>query len=296
MRYIVSHRTSYRYATTVDLAQHIAHLRPRAFPGQAVTDCTLLVDPPPNAHARHTDHFGNLVDSFRIDQAHTVLIIEMRSHVDVALPVPPGPDTTPPWETVAATLASAFPASVTAAEFTHPSPLVMIGPEAAAYALLSFPAGRPILAGAMDLIHRIRTDFTYTPGATDVSTPLDEVFARRLGVCQDFAHVGIAALRALGLAAGYVSGYIRTYPRAGGAELRGADASHAWIAVWCGPEAGWVHLDPTNDLIARDEHVIVAWGRDFSDVSPVRGMILGGGAHHYGVNVELRPMQAAPAD
>ncbi len=296
MRYIVSHRTSYRYTATVDLAQHIAHLRPRAFPGQAVTDCTLLVDPPSNAHALHTDHFGNLVDSFRIDEAHTVLIIEMRSHVDVALPIPPDPDTTPPWETVAATLASAFPASVTAAEFTHPSPLVMIGPEAAAYALPSFPAGRPVLAGAVDLIHRIRTDFTYTPGATDVSTPLDEVFARRLGVCQDFAHVGIAALRALGLAAGYVSGYIRTYPRAGGAELRGADASHAWIAVWCGPEAGWVHLDPTNDLIARDEHVIVAWGRDFSDVSPVRGMILGGGAHHYGVNVELRPMQPAPAD
>ncbi|HKU97759.1 MAG TPA: transglutaminase family protein [Vineibacter sp.] len=290
MRYAVSHRTSYRYAATVDLAQHIAHLRPRVFPGQTVTDCTLLVDPPPPSHGVHTDHFGNHVDSFRIEQAHTVLIIEMRSQVEVALPAPPDPTATPPWESVAAALAAAFPASVTAAEFTYASPLVVIGPEAVAYAQPSFPAGRPILVGALDLIRRIRTDFTYTPGATDVSTPLNDVFARRVGVCQDFAHVGIAALRALGLAAGYVSGYIRTYPRPGGAELRGADASHAWIAVWCGPEAGWIHLDPTNDLIVRDEHVIVAWGRDFSDVSPVRGMILGGGAHHYGVSVELRPL------
>jgi transglutaminase-like putative cysteine protease len=290
MRYAVSHRTSYRYAATVDLAQHIAHLRPRSFPGQSVADCTLLVDPPPAAQTVHTDHFGNQVDSFRVEQAHTVLIIEMRSQVEVALPAPPAPAATPPWEDVRAGLAAAFPASVTAAEFMHASPLVAIGPEAAAYAQPSFPARRPILAAALDLIRRIRADFTYTPGATDISTPLHEVFARRVGVCQDFAQVGIAALRALGLAAGYVSGYIRTYPRPGVAALRGGDASHAWVAVWCGPEAGWVHLDPTNDLIVRDEHVIVAWGRDFSDVSPVRGMILGGGTHHYGVSVELRPV------
>jgi transglutaminase-like putative cysteine protease len=290
MRYAVSHRTSYRYDTTVDLAQHIAHLRPRSFPGQSVADCALLVDPPPPARITHTDHFGNLVDSFRIEQAHTVLIIEMRSRVDVVLPAPPDPVSTPPWEDVRASLAAAFPASASAAEFTHASPLVAIGEEAIAYARPSFPAGRPILSGALDLIRRIRADFSYTPGATDISTPLDEVFARRVGVCQDFAHVGIAALRALGLAAGYVSGYIRTYSRPGGAELRGADASHAWIAVWCGPETGWIHLDPTNDLVVRDEHVTVAWGRDFSDVSPVRGMILGGGTHHYGVSVELRAL------
>jgi transglutaminase-like putative cysteine protease len=214
----------------------------------------------------------------------------MRSQVEVSLPAPPDPAATPAWETVRTALSAAFPASVTAAEFLHASPLVAIGPEALAYAQPSFPAGRPVLAGALDLIRRIRGDFTYSPGATDISTPLDEVFARRVGVCQDFAHVAIAALRALGLAVGYVSGYIRTYHRADGAALRGADASHAWIAVWCGPEAGWVHVDPTNDLIVRDEHVIVAWGRDFSDVSPVRGVILGGGAHHYGVSVDLRPL------
>lgn len=291
MRYAVSHRTSYRYATTVDLAQHIAHLRPRSFPGQTVSACSLLVEPMPPALTTHTDHFGNHVDSFRIDEAHTALVIEMCSEVEVSLPAPPDPRSTPPWEDIRAALAVAFPASVTAAEFVHASPLVAIGPEALAYAQPSFPAGRPILTGALDLIRRIHDDFTYTPGATDISTPLNEVFSRRVGVCQDFAHVGIAALRALGLPAGYVSGYIRTYPRAGAAALRGADASHAWLAVWCGPEAGWLHLDPTNDLIARDEHVIVAWGRDFSDVSPVRGMILGGGKHHYGVSVDLHPLE-----
>lgn len=290
MRYAVSHRTSYRYDTTVDLAQHIAHLRPRSFPGQSVADCALLVDPPPPVRSTHTDHFGNLVDTFRIEQAHTVLIIEMRSQVDVSLPAPPDPASTPPWEEVRSSLATAFPASPAAAEFTHASPLVAIGGDALAYGLPSLPAGRPILSAALDLIRRIRADFSYTPGATDIATPLDEVFTRRVGVCQDFAHVGIAALRASGLACGYVSGYIRTYPRPGGAELRGADASHAWIAVWCGPEAGWIHLDPTNDLIVRDEHVIVAWGRDFSDVSPVQGMILGGGTHHYGVSVDLRAL------
>jgi transglutaminase-like putative cysteine protease len=291
MRYAVSHRTSYRYATSVDLAQHVAHLRPRSFPGQAVSACVLLVDPHPPLHTIHTDHFGNHVDSFRIEEAHTVLTIEMRSHIDVALPPLPDPASTPAWEEVRDSLAVAFPASVTASEFIHASPLVVSGPEALAYAQASFPPRRPILEGALDLIHRIHAEFTYAPGATDVSTPLPDVFARRLGVCQDFAHVGIAALRALGLPASYVSGYIRTYPRPGTAMLRGADASHAWLAIWCGPQAGWVHLDPTNDLVAQDEHVIVAWGRDFSDVSPVRGMILGGGRHDYGVSVELRPLE-----
>jgi transglutaminase-like putative cysteine protease len=290
MRYAVSHRTSYRYATTVDLAQHIAHLRPRNFPGQSVSGCSLLVDPQPSIRAVHTDHFGNMVDSFRIEEPHTVLTIEMRSQVDVSLPAPPAPAITPPWEDIRDSLAAAFPVSATAAEFIHASPLVAVGPQALAYARTSFPAQRPILVGALDLIHRIRAEFTYAPGVTDISTPLDAVFDQRQGVCQDFAHVGIAALRALGLPAGYVSGYIRTHPRPGAEMLRGADASHAWFAVWCGPVTGWVHLDPTNDLVAHEEHVIVAWGRDFSDVSPVRGVILGGGRHDYGVGVDLQPL------
>ena len=157
------------------------------------------------------------------------------------------------------------------------------------YGAQSLTPGRPILAAARELTSRIKADFEYDPDATDISTPLGEVFAGKAGVCQDFAHVEIAALRAHGLAAGYVSGYIRTVHSKEEITLRGADASHAWVAVWCGAAAGWVHLDPTNDLVAKEDHVVVAWGRDFSDVSPLRGVILGGGSHSYGVAVTLVP-------
>jgi transglutaminase-like putative cysteine protease len=290
MRYRVSHRTTYRYAHPVDLAQHLAHLRPRTLPGQSVARCDVVVEPATDARATHVDHFGNAVDSFRIDTAHQELVVEMRAEIDVSLPPPPPAEATPLWTDLRDALAAPFPAEIAAAEFTHASPLVAPDEAALAYAKPSFPAGATILAGARDLTRRIRADFAYTPGATDISTPLAEVFARRVGVCQDFAHVQIAALRSLGLPAAYVSGYIRTYRDPGQAGLRGADASHAWVAVWCGAEAGWVHLDPTNDLVAHEEHVIVAWGRDFADVSPVRGIILGGGHHTYGVEVELAPL------
>lgn len=290
MRYRVSHRTTYRYSSSVDLAQHLAHLRPRALPGQAVTRCDVTVEPAADARITHVDHFGNTVDSFRIDTAHDELVVEMRAEVDVALPAPPPAETTPSWTDLRDALAAPFPAEIEAVEFTHASPLVTPDDTALAYARPSFPGGATILQGARDLTRRIHADFAYTPGATDISTPLAEVFARRVGVCQDFAHVQIAALRSLGLPAAYVSGYIRTYRDPGEAALRGADASHAWVAVWCGAEAGWVHLDPTNDLVAHEEHVIVARGRDFADVSPVRGIILGGGHHTYGVEVELVPL------
>lgn len=273
----------------MDLAQHLAHLRPRSLPGQTVARCEVTVEPAADARTTHVDHFGNTVDSFRIDTAHDELVVEMRAEVDVALPTPPPAEATPPWNELRDALAAPFPVETEAVEFAHPSPLVAPDDAALAYARPSFPEGVPILQGARDLTRRIRADFAYTPGATDISTPLAEVFARRVGVCQDFAHVQIAALRALGLPAAYVSGYIRTYRDPGEAALRGADASHAWVAVWCG-DAGWVHLDPTNDLVAREEHVIVAWGRDFADVSPVRGIILGGGHHTYGVEVELMPL------
>lgn len=290
MHYRVSHRTSYRYSSSVDLAQHLAHLRPRTFPGQTVTQCEVTVEPAPDERATHTDHFGNAVDSFRIDGAHEELLVEMRADIEVSLPVPPPAETTPTWQAMRDAFAKPFPDDIEAAEYVHASPLVVPDEAALAYAQPSFPEGATILQGARDLTRRIRADFVYTPGATDISTPLAEVFARRVGVCQDFAHVQIAALRALGLPVAYVSGYIRTYRDPGQADLRGADASHAWVAVWCGAEAGWVHLDPTNDLVAHEEHVIVAWGRDFADVSPVRGIILGGGHHTYGVEVELVPL------
>ena len=290
MRYLLSHRTTYAYASTVDAAHHIAHLRVRDFIGQKVTSIGIESNPAPAMIARHVDHFGNLIDILRIDKPHTRFDIEVRAEVDVRFPEPPPAASTPPWEEIRSALAGdGFPVPVEASEFVHESPLVPPVEALRAYGAQSLTPGRPILEAAREITSRIKKDFEYHPGATDISTPLAEVFAGKAGVCQDFAHVEIAALRAHGLAAGYVSGYIRTVHSKEEVELRGADASHAWVAVWCGEQAGWVHLDPTNDLVAREDHVAVAWGRDFSDVSPLRGVILGGDTHSYGVAVTLVP-------
>ena len=290
MRYQLSHRTSYSYASSVDSAHHIAHLWAREFVGQTVSAIDIVAHPEPALAVRHLDYFGNHIGVYRIDQPHTRFDIEVRATVEVRFPDPPPAAETPPWEALrTALLGDGFPAPIEASEFIHESPLVPIIPELRAYGAESLMPGRPILEAARELTSRIKKDFEYHPGATDISTPLDEVFRGKAGVCQDFAHVMIAALRSHGLAAGYVSGYIRTVHSREEVALRGADASHAWVAVWCGDKAGWVHLDPTNDLVAREDHVAVAWGRDFSDVSPLRGVILGGGAHSYGVDVTLIP-------
>ncbi|MBX9876397.1 MAG: transglutaminase family protein, partial [Beijerinckiaceae bacterium] len=158
------------------------------------------------------------------------------------------------------------------------------------YARASFPALRPVLEAATELMGRIRADFTYDPEATEVSTPLEEAFRQRHGVCQDFAHVMIAGLRGLGLPAAYVSGYIRTVPPPGEKRLEGADASHAWVMLWCGPETGWIGLDPTNDLIVADDHIVTAFGRDYADVSPLDGVVIGPGSQKIGVAVDVIPI------
>jgi transglutaminase-like putative cysteine protease len=290
MRYQLSHRTTYTYASAVDSGQHIAHLRARAFPGQTVESISIETNPLPALAAQHVDHFGNNIDIYRIDKPHYRFEIEVRATISVRFPDPPPAEETPPWEEIRGALyGDGFPEPVQASEFVHDSPLVPRVDELRDYGAQSLAPGRPILAAARELTARIRRDFAYNPGATDISTPLGEVFAGKAGVCQDFAHVEIAALRAHGLAAAYVSGYIRTVHSKEEMALRGADASHAWVAVWCGPQAGWVHLDPTNDLVAREDHVVVAWGRDFADVSPLRGVILGGDSHSYGVAVTLVP-------
>jgi transglutaminase-like putative cysteine protease len=176
--------------------------------------------------------------------------------------------------------------ALSAFEMTFDSPLVPVVPAFAEYAQASFEPGRPILDAVLELNSRIHADFEYRPGATSVTTPVQEVFAQRHGVCQDFAHIEIACLRALGLPARYVSGDIRTRPAAGRERLLGADASHAWLSVWVG-EAGWIDLDPTNDGVAADQHVTLAWGRDYADVAPIKGVILGGGEHTVEVAVEV---------
>jgi transglutaminase-like putative cysteine protease len=292
MRYLLSHRTSYSYASSVDSAHHIAHLWAREFAGQKVSAVDIITHPEPTLAVRHIDYFGNHIGVYHIDKPHTRFDIEVRASVDVDLPDPPPADQTPPWEELRTTLQGAgFPQPIEASEFVLESPLVPIDGQLRDYGAKSLAPGRPILAAARELASRIKADFEYHPGATDISTALHDVFAGKAGVCQDFAHVMIAALRAHGLAAGYVSGYIRTVHSSDEVALRGADASHAWVAVWCGEPAGWVHLDPTNDLVAKEDHMALAWGRDFSDVSPVRGVILGGGAHSYGVEVSLIPAE-----
>lgn len=291
MKYMLSHRTTYTYKSTVDSGQHIAHLRARVFPGQDVTSIAIDTSPVPALAAQHIDHFGNNIDIYHLDKPHRRFDIEVRAAVDVRFPDPPSADSTPPWEELRAAMVNGgFPTSVEASEFIHDSPLVPRVDALKAYGAQSFTPGRPILEAARELTSRIKADFEYDPDATDISTPLAEVFAGKAGVCQDFAHVEIAALRAHGISARYVSGYIRTVNSKDEIALRGADASHAWVAVWCGETAGWVHLDPTNDLVAKEDHVVVAWGRDFSDVSPLRGVILGSKSHSYGVAVTLIPM------
>jgi transglutaminase-like putative cysteine protease len=295
MQYLLSHHTSYSYASSVDSAHHIAHLRAREFPGQKVTSISIATHPDPALAVQHVDYFGNLIDIYRIDQPHQRFDIEVRAAIEVHFPEPPPAASTPRWEELREALAGeGFPTAIEASEFVHESPLVPLDEAVRGYGAASFTSGRPILEAARELTSRIRRDFEYHPGATDISTPLHEVFEGKAGVCQDFAHVMIAACRAHGVAAAYVSGYIRTVSSQGGdakeeTALRGADASHAWVAVWCGETAGWVHLDPTNDLVASEDHVAVAWGRDFADVSPLRGVILGGDTHSYGVAVTLVP-------
>lgn len=283
MIYWVRHVTEYRYAQKVDLASHLLHLKPRAVPGQRVMSSRLVCAPAPDHHSETHDHFGNVAARLFLAEPHTRFSVSAESLVEVDFPPPP--DGAPPWEATR----EAARGSHEAAEFLFPSPLVPEVPEAAEYARPSFPPGRPVLEGLLDLNRRMRQGFAFQAGVTSVTTPVAEVLRTRRGVCQDFAQVMLAALRGLGLPARYVSGYIRTRPPPGQERRRGADQSHAWVAAWLGPGLGWAQLDPTNGIVAKDEHVVLAWGRDFSDVSPLRGVLLGGGAHSLSVSVDLEP-------
>jgi transglutaminase-like putative cysteine protease len=290
--YAVRHQSSYRYHETVDLSHHVLHLTPRELPWQRAARSAIRTLPSAPELAPGIDYFGNAISFFSILTPHDRLVVEMSAEIEVTPRPPVDPALTPPWEAVRAALdGDCFPigGDRDAAEFVNDSPMVPASPEFAAYAMPSFSPGRPILEAALDLTHRISRDFTFDATATEVTTPLAEVLERQRGVCQDFAHAEVAALRSIGLAARYVSGYIRTYPAAGAPRLVGADASHAWVSVWS-PDAGWVDLDPTNDLLVGEEHITLAWGRDYSDVSPIRGVILGSGEHALAVSVDVAPI------
>ena len=366
------HRSRYRYARQVQLSYHALHLTPRSLPQQRVLGSRITAQPAPASVDAGHDYFGNPLSFLTLTEPHDQLVVDMQSEVDVRFPEPPAE--TPPWEAVReAVAACADPELAAAAEFAYPSAMATPDAAIAAYAAACFPPGMPVLAGARELTRRIHADFAYDPGATSIATPLSAVMQARRGVCQDFAQVQIAGLRALGLAARYVSGYIRNDRSAGlelatsvaglagrgghdaadaapgrqagshpGAQARaaaerpgaartgigaaaearmaslaggpaeggaaeggaadqdsaadspdgfvGADASHAWVSVFC-PGAGWVQFDPTNDLVVRESHIVLAWGRDYRDVSPISGILMGGGEHTLDVEVSVRAIR-----
>ena len=290
MRYRVNHVTTYRYARPVDLGRHMLHLTPRALAWQRVVSCRLTANPPPTRRDDGLDHFGNVVTWMALEMPHDRFVLDLESVVEVACPPPPLAATTWPWEQVVGAAHAGGMAGWEAAEFAYASPLAPADAAVGAYAAQSFPPGRPVLAGLLDFMGRIRREFAFKPGVTTISTPVSRVLAQKAGVCQDFTHLMLAGLRALGLPARYVSGYLRTRPPPGTTPRQGADQSHAWVGAWMGPAHGWVDLDPTNNLVVHDEHVVLAWGRDYSDISPVRGIILGGGSHTLTVGVDLAPV------
>jgi transglutaminase-like putative cysteine protease len=290
MIYKIIHRTTFKYRYPVSFGNHLAHLMLRpALPNQLARSA-LYIKPQPITCDERIDYFGNRVFFFAIRDSHNSLVVEARS--DVTLDIPPAwPETSMPWEEVARSIPTDYTsAGLSAYQFTFESPRIRIRPEFAAYALESFTPKRPMLEGLLDLTTRIHRDFRFDSKVTNVRTTPEDVFRKRRGVCQDFAHVQIACLRSLNLPARYVSGYLRTYPPPGRPRLVGADASHAWVSSYC-PGVGWVDLDPTNNVVPTDGHVTLAWGRDYGDVSPLRGLILGGGAHTVRVSVDVEPIQ-----
>ena len=290
MSYRVRHLTEYMYSDAVSTSHHELHLLPRAIDGQTTRDETLTVTPEPAARHDRTDWFGNPSTHLAIHTRHTRLAVTSTFVVDIAREPPPSDAGS--WETARDWVrAAADPESRAAIEMALPSPRVLPSAAARAFAEPSFTPGRPLAEAARDLMHRIHTDFTYDPVATDVATPVDEVLRGRRGVCQDFAHVQLACLRAFGLAARYVSGYLVTNHTPDEATLVGADASHAWVSVRL-PGGTWLELDPTNDVIPTDRHIVVAHGRDFGDVTPMRGVLLGGGRHELLVGVDVSPVDS----
>jgi transglutaminase-like putative cysteine protease len=285
--YRVVHETAYAYSTPVELAHHLAHLRPRDDARQQCLDHDCAIGPAPDHRRVGRDAFGNAVEFFAFYAPHDTLTVRAVSRVRVDAAPAPDWEASPAWEGVREQLVyRAGRPYVPQAEYafgTHFSPLFAA---AADYAAASFPSGRPLLDGALDLMRRIHADFTYNPDSTEVQTRAPQALELREGVCQDYAHVMLSALRSVGLAARYVSGYLRSRPRPGDAALVGADASHAWVEVWC-PVNGWVEFDPTNDRRPAADCVRVAVGRDFADVSPLRGVIRGGGDHSLRVAVQV---------
>lgn len=292
MRYKVSHTTSYSYSETVPICHNEVHLTPRDHAHQTCAYSRLLIKPSPATMDRRIDYFGNHVNYFTVQEGHHRLSVTAVSKVEVRPVELPRAADTPPWEQVRDSLRSEPRRELLAAsQFAFDSPFVRLLPELAEYAGPSFAPGRSLLEAVLHLTNRINTEFKYDPSATQINTPPLEVLRLRKGVCQDFAHLQIGCLRSMGLAARYVSGYLLTEPPPGQPRLVGADASHAWLSVFF-PGLGWLDFDPTNDQIPSTRHVTLAWGRDYGDVCPIRGIFVGGGHHGMHVSVDVVPVES----
>lgn len=327
MRYRITHTTLYHYSQAVGLCQNEARLQPRDFWRQASQSSYFEIEPKPTDFIERVDFFGNRVAYFAIEQAHTQLKVTCISEV-IVFPkqVNLNLNNSPSWES-AVTQLQELPlqtqmqsqqGQLQQQSLSHPknlellearqylldSPMIITSPELKAYAQSSFVAKRPLVEVVTDLMRRIYNDFTYDPTFTTIATPLSEVLKHRRGVCQDFAHLAIACLRCFGIAARYISGYIQTVTEPGKTRLVGADASHAWFAAYI-PEIGWLEFDPTNNTLPNDQHITLGWGRDYADVTPLKGIAFGGGQHTLSVSVDvlllpfiterrLRPRSDAP--
>ena len=291
MKYRIAHTTAYQYSEPASLSQNELFLTPRESVSQQLVESRLEVEPEPQYLHRRVDYFGNLAHVFMVEQPHTRLSLTATSVVRTSVPATPDPTATPAWETVVRRLAERIgPHDLEACQLAFPSPMITVSKAIEHYARPSFPPGQAVLTGALDLIGRLFTEFTYDKDASTVDTPVEEVLTVKRGVCQDFSHLAIACLRSLGLAARYVSGYLETLPPPGKPKLVGADASHAWISLYV-PDWGWVDLDPTNNLIPGESHITLAWGRDYSDVAPVKGVVMGGGVHSLSVVVDVSKVE-----
>ena len=290
MIFDVSHKTLYSYSSPVVQSQHMVHLSPRPLPSQVIKNHSIIIEPAPAVRYDGVDAFGNSLILIDIEVPHDELALHARSIIETVTGPKPDLERSTAWDKLDGRFIAADGAlDLDVIQYRCASRLAAPTREIAAYAARSFAPGRPVLEAAMDLTHRIKREFKFDPTATDISTPIAEVLRQRRGVCQDFAHLSLACLRAYRVPARYVSGYILTHPPPGQPKLQGSDASHAWIAVWS-PEYGWVEFDPTNGLLVTDEHVRVAHGRDYEDVSPISGVLLGGGEHTVAVAVDVTPV------
>ncbi len=292
MIYEIHQITEYHYTEVVPSARHVIRLLPVTREGQTVIHARVLLDPPPANRVETRDFFGNAVLSVYLDGPHDDFIINTVALVRIEPPLPLLSHITPAWESVsvaAFTSTSLLPDSPV--HFLYASRRIPLVAVISDYAHQSFPARQAVLSSCMDLMRRIHSDFIYDPAATDVTTSPEDAFTQKKGVCQDFAHIMISGLRSVGIPARYVSGYLRTLPPPGQPRLQGADATHAWVSVWCGHETGWLGLDPTNNVLVGEDHIVLAVGRDYADVAPVTGMLVGPGEQLLHVQVDVIPSE-----